>query len=67
VGHCPVVVGSALEPDVAEQLCVLQLCCEAPEQVAGAGLVHVRVCVPLPQVAEHVLHADQAPFTAGGT
>ena len=49
------------------QLCVLQLCWEAPEHAAppleGGGFVQVRVSVPLPQEVEHVLHADHPPLT----
>ena len=32
---------------------------------AGSGLLHVRVFSPPPHVAEHVPHADQAPWTVG--
>jgi hypothetical protein len=49
------------------QLCVLQFCWVTPKQsappLAGMGLVHERVCVPPPQVTEHVLHADHPPGT----
>lgn len=33
----------------------------------GGGLVHVRVCTPLPHVAEQAPKADQPPFTRGKT
>ena len=49
----------------AGQACVLQVSEPAPSQVAppplGAGLVHVCVFVPPPQLAEQALHADQPP------
>ena len=46
---------------------VLQSCCTTPSQPAppsdGAGLVHVRVCVPTPHDAEHADQVDQTPLT----
>ena len=41
---------------------------DGPEQALppqpGAGLVQVRVCLPVPQLAEQLLHADQPPSRA---
>lgn len=59
-----VMLPTALLLPLLLQVCVLQLCWLAPVQAAppldGAGSVHVRVCVPPPQVDQ----LDQPPLTA---
>jgi len=50
--------------------CVLHTCDAAPTHAAppleGLGLIHARVCVPLPHVAEHAPKSVHPPSTGTG-
>jgi hypothetical protein len=68
--HAALHVVQSLQPPStgAGQACVLQVWLVDPSHaappLAGAGLVHVRVCVPPPQATLHADQSLQPPFTA---
>ena|SRR3990167_1036655 len=71
--HCSLSPGSSPGPissSVAVHACVLQLCEEAPEQLApppdGGGLVQVCVWVPPPQETLQAPQSLQPPSTGAG-
>jgi len=63
-------VGCTGNGGVVLQLCVLQLCEVAPSHLGtppvDVGLLHRRVWMPPPHVAEHVLHVDHTPLMGVG-